>query len=66
MLALLLYGIQMADVEISVMAVQVWNLWVLRQRKWRLGWLECSPSYTYRLDKAFHPTDCWLNVARLI
>ena len=34
MLALLLRGIQMRDVKDSVMAVQVWNQWVLRQRKW--------------------------------
>ena len=31
--ALLLCGIQTADVKDSVMAVQVWNQWVLRQRK---------------------------------
>jgi len=42
MLALLLRGIQMGDVKDSVMhvmMVQVWNQWVLRQRKWRLGWV---------------------------
>jgi len=26
------------DVKDSVMAVQIWYQWVLRQRKWRLGW----------------------------
>jgi len=39
MLALLLHGIQTGDVKDSVMAIQVWNQWVLRQRKWRLGWV---------------------------
>jgi len=29
----------MADVKDSVMAVQVWNQWGLRQHKWRLGWV---------------------------
>jgi len=29
----------MADVKDSVMAVQDWNRWVMRQCKWRLGWV---------------------------
>jgi len=39
MLALLFRGIQMGDVKDSVMVVQVWNQWVLQQRKWSLGWV---------------------------
>jgi len=39
MLALLLCGIQTADIKDSVMAVRVWNQWVLQQCKWRLGWV---------------------------
>jgi len=46
MLALLLCGIQTGDVKDSVMAVQVWNQWVLCQRN--EGWDESSVVHLHR------------------